>query len=60
MKIVKSAPCQGEDGGVHGEGGDEVPGEHQAGQGAGFRDGEEDVPRVQPDLWSLSSPRPEL
>ena len=46
--------CEGEDGVVHGEGGDEVPGEHQE-----LRDGAptRGVPGVQPDLWSLSSPR---
>ena len=58
MKIVECSHCEGEDGGLHGEGGDEVPGEHQDVQE--FRDGEEDVPRIQPDLWPLSSPRSEL
>ena len=52
--------CEGEDGGVHGEGGDEVRGEHQVAQGAGLGDGEEDVPRIQSDVWSLSPSRPEL
>ena len=52
--------CEGEDGGVHGEGGDEVRGEHQVAQGAGLGDGEEDVPRIQSDVWSLSPSRPQL
>ena len=66
MKIVECSHCEGEDGGLHGEGRDEVPGEHQDVQAGEhqdvqeFRDGEEDVPRIQPDLWPLSSPRSEL
>ena len=60
MKIVKCSSSEGEDGGLHGEGGDKVPGEHQDVEGAEFRDGEEDVSRIQPDVWPLSSPRSEL
>ena len=46
---------------MHGERGDEVHREHQVVQpGAEFRDGEEDVQRIQPNIWSLSSSRTEL
>ena len=57
---MKCSSSEGEDGGVHGEGGDEVPGEHEDVRGAEFRDGEKDLPRIQPDLWALSPPRLEL
>ena len=46
---------------MHGERGDEVHGEHQVVQaGAEFRAGEKDVQRIQPNIWSMSSPRTEL
>ena len=46
---------------MHGEGGDKVPGEHQVVQaGPEFRAGEKDVQRIQPNIWSMSSPRTEL
>ena len=46
---------------MHGEGGDKVHGEHQVVQaGPEFRAGEKDVQRIQPNIWSMSSPRTEL
>ena len=52
---------EGEDGGMHGERGDEVHREHQVVQAwAKFRAGEKDVQRIQPNIWSLSSSRTEL
>ena len=44
---------------MHGEGGDKVHGEHQVVQaGPEFRG--KDVHRIQPNIWSMSSPRTEL